>query len=133
MSREQDAVDDDQPEIYHVPGAWNHYKYNDDVVVLDANLEEYPKAREAIKEHEIRHREARSTLDLLRHEFYSDVELYFSTDETAEEIREYYKTEHSGNEDGLLRRIGHGVVDYFRSIWCGVMSLLGPVYRRWLS
>ena len=129
MSRDESAVENDRPEIYYVPGAWNHYKYNDDVVVLDSRLKDYPKAHENIKQHELGHSDARSTIDLLVHEFTSDLHLYCSTDETAQELREYLNEEHSGIEEGPLRRIGHTLVDYLRPLWSGIMSIVGPVYR----
>jgi len=121
----------DGPLIVSYPGAVNHYDYDHDVVVLDSRLDEFPKAQEEIKTHEVEHADARTTLEYLRHELQSDTRMHFSNDEEIEEVRRYYDEIEPEHTPSRLTLIGMRFVDLLRAIWTLLMSPVGSLYREY--
>lgn len=127
--------DDDGPEIIYVPGAQNHYKYEHDVIVLDERLKNYPKAHEYIKSHELKHAkhgqpENRGVLDLIRLEFQTDVEHFFSRSEEIAEVREYFEEKSAPHSLRRSTSAKFAVADYLRGVWNIVLRPLSPAYRK---
>lgn len=134
MAKNEDSVGGDhQPEVYEIPGALNHYKYEYDVIVLDSRLEDYPAAREVIKTHEAAHADAQGTVEYLAHELKSDFRLHFSTTDSMQEVREYYSETEPPEQLGFVTTVGFGLVNVLRSLWNAAMSPLGSLYRWWRS
>lgn len=115
---EEEQQAERSPDVYYVPGAINHYKYDYDVIVLDEELKDYPKAHDLILRHEQRHatEEGSTFLGLLRHEFESDVEFYLGSGEAVEEARRYYRKRDDGSLP-VATRWKCDVANALRNLW----------------
>jgi|GEM_PF-2194615 len=118
-----------EPEVIYIPGAQNRYDYEENVVVLDSRLKDYPRAHDLIKEHEFGHVEAQSSLQLLLHELRADIRISFGRDSAVEEVREYFEATEPAEPLSLQRRIGFEAVFFLRAVWLAVMSPLGSLWR----
>lgn len=121
--------EDTTPPVYYVPGAENHYKYDYDVIVLDEELKNYPAAHDYILAHERHHAtaEGRTFTGFVRHELQSDLDYYFGSGETLDEVREYYRERDPGSL-GARGRMKIEAGNALRSLW-------RPVFRAvsWLE
>ncbi|WP_135822974.1 hypothetical protein [Halostella litorea] len=125
-TREQDA----DPEVYYLPGAENHYDYRYNVIVLDEELKEYPKAHDLILQHERGHATdaAKTFTGLLRHEFANDLDYYFGTGEAVEEVHDYYRNRDSGSLS-MRTRAALAAGNVVRILWQPVLGSLALLRR----
>lgn len=119
-------------EIVYVPGAVNRYDYSYDVIVLDRALKEYPKAHDAILEHELKHVQNskgsdRWLVDLIRIEWREDLRHYLGNSEEASEIRDYYKMREAKYSSGWATSIETKVVHNIRPFWCIFLGIVGSI------
>jgi len=121
-------------DVIYVPGARNVYRPEFDVVILDEQLKEDPKAHDHILQHELEHAEqAHGDAGIVEHaalEFRTDVFTYFGDDETAQQVREYLSTydpphKHTWRQDLLF--FGAELV---RSSWTCLMKPTSWLYLR---
>lgn len=123
------------PRVIYVPGGpeVNRYHRDENVVVLDEALKDYPEAHEIVLEHELEHARQNSNgasvREHLAHEFHTDVLLYVSTSEKAETMREYLHEE-SGDTRQAAEAAFWESMELLRSLWNTFLMPAGYVYRR---
>lgn len=119
----------DDTEIVYVPGSPNYYDYENDVIVLDARLEEYPLAHEVIREHELAHAECEGTLDHLLLELRTDFWGAFATDDRAKATREYLNDREPSADVSVVDRFGRALTNMVRPFWSLAFHAVGYCYR----
>lgn len=113
------------PEIYYVPNIYNHYDYDEDIVVLDENLKDYPLAHEEIKQHEIKHSKSSSVWYNLKLEFATDMRKLFATDETMQEVEEYMED----IQHDLYTIIKFEFIKLMRLFWMLILLPIAEIYK----
>jgi hypothetical protein len=125
----------EEPRVIYVPGGpeVNRYYRDENVIVLDEALKDYPDAHEIVLEHELEHARQNSNgtgvREHLVHEFQTDFLLYVSTSEKAETMREYLEGE-SPDRREAAREAFWTMMDVVRSLWNTFLMPAGYVYRR---
>lgn len=122
--------DDADPEIVYVPGSPNYYDYENNVIVLDARLEEYPLAHEVVREHELAHAECEGTLDHFLLELRTDFWGAFGTGERAEAARTYLSEREPTADVSVMDRFGRMLTNTVRPFWSLAFTPLGYCYRQ---
>lgn len=120
-------------EIVYVPGAENHYKYDHDVVVLDARLRDYPEAHDVILEHELAHAECDTVLDHALLEARTDFRRLFRTYEKYDAVETYFEERSSDQNHSAWNRFGRGLINAVRPWWTMIMSPIAVLYRAVVS
>ncbi len=115
--------------VYYIPDVRNRYNPEEDVVVLDEELKEWPLAHEVIKQHELDHAKAENStaLGLLTYELRTDFCRYFSSDPEWEAVRDYLQAQ---NKPTNLRIwLKSNCVNHLRSVWTAAMIPLHGCYQ----
>lgn len=114
-------------DVFYVPGADNRYEPDEEVVVLDSRLREYPQAHDLILNHEIEHANPnnKTRIGLAKHEFFSDLRYHFGQDDGIKQAREYV------SDRSVSRSNRYVLVTQLRYLWQLAFGPLGLVHR-WL-
>lgn len=128
---EGEEGDEEGPEVRYIPGTQNRYSYEDDVILLDENLKEYPRAHDEVLEHERQHAkpECKTLLGFLRHEFRTDLRFYFDSDDQVEEVRRYYRNRSDSRLD-IRTHLVLSVGNLIRDLWRPVLHFGKVVSRK---
>lgn len=129
-----ESIDED-PRVIYVPGGprVNRYHRDENVIVLDEALKDYPDAHDIVLEHELEHARQNSNgtgvREHLSHEFRTDVLLYISTSEKAETMRSYLNDESTDTREAAEAAMWESLT-LLRSLWNSFLMPAGYVYRR---
>lgn len=121
-----DHVEDGIP-VYYVPRGPNYYDFDEEIIVLDSYLLDYPDAHEWVLSHERGHADPanQSFLGWLRYELHIDIQHHFSTSPAVTQYREY-SNQRTNEQRGHPK---YTVAKIFRSIWNIGFAGLRPVYH----
>jgi len=125
---ETHTIDGETVEVYYIAGERNRYKPEENIIILDEELQDWPTAHDVIKQHELDHAktENQTVVGLLSHELKADLRHYFSPSEEWQQTRTYLNEQPAG---GVKPWLLHGGVEFLRGVWTTVFIPLHGVYR----
>jgi len=108
--------------VHYVDGcnSTTHYSPEEDIIVLDSNLKNYPLAHKYALKHEVLHRKIGDNFfKQLIHEWTNDVYTALGRDETVQQLREYhsenqsYRSYYSVYPVNYLRTLYYPLIKFF--------------------